>query len=677
MVGNVRAYHRPMSDDREVRLETTGGWQPKPSGGERILVALAAIALVSAVLIVAANLLPKGEAARDPTRTPRPTARATPGSTPFVPLELGVTSPSSPPALPVAPFYGWIRAKVDLPILSDNSEFGNPFGTLPAGAVAYAHEQEGDVPPDASGWLYVDEPAPSGWVATRNGSTDLVTRFDSSSAAAPGAIWGLEAGPNGFLAIGRAASPGGQYPPNQIYASSDGVRWQAATEQPAPDCCWTTAAWGPAGWLLVGLSPGSDFETWIWTSPDGLRWGPAGVIGSTRVPSGGPMTLDGSDLGYLLTTSFSGVPRSGPTAWYSADGSTWIESEVGQPENDQVRIAALPIGFYAWTDASQGAGGQGYAAFSVDGLHWVPVSGGPDSYAAQVVALGTQLFAMETDPATGGLRAWIGTVRGDELTWTNMQGGAPFVGAAFSSLASDGQQVVAFGWDRATEAPLTWSSAGGAWIRDELPAAFGGIAPVVIGGEQGVVAIGHRWNRRGDNPVLWHRTSQPGLPTGEWLAEPEPVLGFLFDPTPCSSPPADAVEFINLDRPAFIACFGNRQITFRAWSVGCNDCGGQPDGSTVPDWLAFASTNSLLLSPIKSTGWWTTSVLDPAIGSSPPDDMLDAWLELTGHFDDPAAQSCHWTPPPREVPYYTGSRATIETCRQQFVVTTVRVVDGP
>ena len=111
------------------------------------------------------------------------------------------------------------------------------------------------MPPDASGWLYVDEPAPSGWVATRNGSTDLVTRFDSSSAAAPGAIWGLEAGPNGFLAIGRAASPGGQYPPNQIYASSDGVRWQAATEQPTPDCCWTTAAWGPAGWLLVGPRP--------------------------------------------------------------------------------------------------------------------------------------------------------------------------------------------------------------------------------------------------------------------------------------------------------------------------------------------------------------------------------------------------------------------------------------
>lgn len=669
-----------MSDDRQVRLETSGGWQPNPSGGERILVALAAIALVGAVLILVGNLLPEQETARDPASTPRPTARATPRSTPFVPLELGVTSPPSPAPRPAAPFYGWIRADVDLPILSDNSEFGNPFGTLPAGAIAYAHEQEEDQPPDANGWLYIEEPAPSGWVATRNGSTDLATRFDPSATAAPGAIWELEAGPHGFLAMGTSAfSPGGQYPPTQLYASSDGVRWQAATEEPSPECCWAAAAWGPAGWLLVGTSPESDADTWIWTSPDGLRWGPAGVIGSTNLHhSGRPMTVDGSDLGYLLTTSFGGGPGSATTVWYSPDGSTWIESQVGQARNDPLRIAALPLGFYAWTDAQQTPGGQGYAAFSVDGLHWVPVSGGPDSYEAQVVALGEQLFAMETDPATGTLRAWTGTMRGDELTWRNMQGGAPFAGAVFSSVASDGQQVLAFGWDRATETPLTWSSSGASWIRDELPDAFGGMASVVVGGEQGVVAVGHRWNTRGDNPVLWHRTSQARSPTGEWQPEPAPILGFLPDPTAaeCAPPPTDAVEFISFDRPAFIACFGSRPITFRAWSVRCDDCVGQPDEHFVPDWLA-PSANSLLLSPIIGSGWWASAVLDPVIGSRPTDDMLDAWLELTGHFDDPAAASCHWSPPPDAIGYYSGSRQIIETCRQQFVVTAVRVVDGP
>lgn len=667
-----------MSDDREVRLETTGGWQPSPSGGERILVALAAIALVSAVLIVAGNLLPDQETARDPASTPRPTARATPQSTPFVPIELGVILPPPLSAQPIAPFYGWIRANVDLPILSDNSEFGNPFGTLPAGAVAYAHEQEEDQPPDASGWLYIDDPGPSGWIATRADGTDLVTRYAPQVFPFPGLIWSLEAGANGFLAMGTPAARGDQYAGTQLFASTDGVSWQAASEPPTPACCWFAAAWGPAGWVLVGTSPEDDVDSWIWTSPDGLHWGPAGVIGSTLRHSGHPGVIEGSDLGYLLTTSPSGRGATATTTWYSADGSSWIESRVGQPENDQLRIAAMPIGFYAWTDATQTDSREGYAAFSVDGVHWVPVAGGPDASGAQVVAVGNQLIAMESDPSTGTFRAWTGAIRGDELTWSNLQSGAAFIGAAFTSLVPDGRQAVAFGWDLATEIPLTWSSYGGSWTRDALPEAFGGIASLVAGGERGAVAVGHRWNTRGDNPVFWHRATPLRQEGYQWEAEPTPVLGIAPDPAAaqCSTPPTDALDFINLDRPAFVACFGSRPITFRAWSSRCDECIGS-DGRYQPEWLAASAPNSLFVSPIKSTGWWTAVLLGPVLGPSPTDDLLDAWLELTGHFDDPAAQSCTWTPPPSESRYYTGSRPVVETCRQQFVVTAAQVVEGP
>lgn len=676
---NVPAYDRSMSDDREVRLETTGGWQPNPSGGERILVALAAIALVGAVLIVAGNLLPKQEAARDPATTPRPTARATPRPTPFVPIELGVTSAASTEPSPQStPFYGWIRANVDLPILSDNSEFGNPFGTLAAGAVAYVHEQEEDQPPDANGWLYIDDPGPSGWIATRADGADLVTRYAPAVFPFPGAIWSLEAGANGFLAMGTRASVGDQYTGTQLFASTDGVSWQAAIEPPTPACCWTTAAWGPAGWLLVGTPPETDAVTWIWTSPDGLRWGPAGIIGSPLRQSGFPVALEGSDLGYLLTTSFRSRGPGATTAWYSADGSSWIESQVGQPTYDQIRIAALPIGFYAWTDPTQTDSGDGYAAFSVDGLQWVPVAGGPDATSAQVVAIGSKLIAMESDPSTGTLRAWTGTVQGDELTWSNLQSGAAFIDAAFTSVVADGRQATAFGWDQATEQPLTWSSDGGSWTRDDLPDAFGGIAVVVAGGEQGVVAVGHHWNTRGDNPVLWHRATSLSQGARQWEAEPTPVVGVAPDPTAaeCRAAPTDALDFINLDRPAFIACSGSRPITFRAWSARCGECIGS-DPRYQPEWLATSSPNSLFLGPIKSDGWWTAALLAPELGPSTPDDLVNAWLELTGHFDDPAAQSCTWTPSPSESSYYTGSRPVVETCRQQFVVTAARVVDGP
>jgi len=52
-------------------------------------------------------------------------------------------------------------------------------------------------------------------------------------------------------------------------------------------------------------------------------------------------------------------------------------------------------------------------------------------------------------------------------------------------------------------------------------------------------------------------------------------------------------------------------------------------------------------------------------------------VELTGHFDDPASGTCHWAPDPHGAQTISSAQQTINSCRQQFVVTRVRVVAGP
>lgn len=646
-----------------------------------MLVGMAAIVLVGAVLIVAGNLLPANETANDPEGSPRATARATSRPTvrptPNLPVELSLEPALMPSPVPTdfQPFYGWIRAEVDLPILSDNSEFGNPFGVLPAGAVAFAHEQEQDQPPGDGGWLYIDEPAPSGWVATRDEATgnDLVTRFGQGAFPVPGSIWYLEGGSEGYLGIGQPAGTSANYPPVGIFTSTDGLAWQTAPDAPVPGCCWGTPAWGPAGWLVVGSPPDDrgDSSTWVWNSPDGLHWNAPGVISGGTRDSGYPMLFEGSDIGYLLMTSYGGTDGA---LWFSVDGATWLRSDLGQPVGSQISLAALPNGFYAWADASQ-TGGPGFGAYSADGRTWVPTSGGPDVASADIVVVRDVVVATETDPSTGTLRAWRGTIAGDTLSWSIMPGGtAPFTGAVVSTMASDGQQAVAVGWDLSTEAPLAWSTDGGAWRHEVLPSEFEGIATLAAGGPDGVVVIGHHWTSRGDNPVAWLRS-----PSGTWSSATTSLVAEAPDilPADCLGPPTEAVEFVSIDRAAAVACHGAKPLTFRAWSSRCDGCYGGYGEGYEPAWLAAPGQNQLFLSPIQSSGYWITALLHPDVGPSPKDEQLDTWLEITGHFDDPDAATCHWTPTPQEIGYYSGQRWVMEGCRQQFVVTAVTVVDGP
>jgi hypothetical protein len=107
-------------------------------------------------------------------------------------------------------------------------------------------------------------------------------------------------------------------------------------------------------------------------------------------------------------------------------------------------------------------------------------------------------------------------------------------------------------------------------------------------------------------------------------------------------------------------------VTFEANWVG----GGQADCPAAPEpaWLACSAFSLRAPGDTRKVGapeWFV--VADPAIGVL-PDDGTD--VVVTGHFDDPAAETCHETGSiPEESPAPVAE--TIERCRNTLVLTRV------
>jgi hypothetical protein len=407
-------------------------------------------------------------------------------------------------------------------------------------------------------------------------------------------------------------------------------------------------------------------------SADGSGWT---TLGTLKASNGGPYprALAASDAGYL----FEGTALLGdqPTPlWFSVDGVNWREVHPGLTATDYM-LGGTTGGFYAWARA----GDAPEAAFSVDGITWSRVAGGPVALSMQPVAVGERWFAIETYGATGqplaAPRPWLGRIGRGGLSWQPMPGAASFSGAVVTALVSTGDEAIAFGWDRTTAAPLTWTTTGSGWIRSELPVAFGGAPQVAAAGSAGVVVVG------GDlDPIVWHWAHD-----GSWLPEPDPVIARIPAPSlaDCAPPPRDALAFLIEDWATAALCHGHVPMTFRAWSTHCWQltadsflCGGEAYGTSEPAWLAAPAANMLFLSPTESGNAFRRAVLPPTLATSPPAAWVETWLEITGHFDDPAAKTCQYTPPPDDLSYVYPASA-VNACRQQFVVTAVRVVGGP
>ena len=669
-----------MTDRDPFRLETSSGMRPATGLGERVLVGLAVVALVSGGAVGVSNVLRGDPATADasgsPSASPHPTPRSFPTPTPRPLRIVQLASGTLPRNVPqVSGFSGWIRTTRDVVIRADPDPTAQQLGILAAGQIGTAYEQQPEET-GRPGWLELQDPL-TGWVLGDDG----ITRYTSTDFLQSGWVNTVAAGPDGFVALGTSSTMTSHWLPPFPLASRDGAAWVKAGTEPFAGWDLSSVVWGPAGWLASAATYGDSGESqiWLWNSRDGVSWRLLGSMGSA---ANWPDSLTASQDGYLLVTESNGGLGGGERSiWYSTDGSSWQERATPPgwfPQQSWMRIVGSPGGFFAWGERGTlgyGAVGNQFAGFTADGQSWAPVTDGPQGQASQVLGVNGGFLALDSDSQTGTPRAWTGALRRGRLEWRRETGAdAALAGGVVTSMAWDGQQAYAFGWDRSTEAPLVWTINGSGWTRAPLPASFGAIPTLAAAGPAGVVVVGHRPSLRGDNPRFWRRDSY-----GEWLPEAQPIIERVPDPATdhCPALPNDLPGFLVLDRAAAVVCFGTAPITVRGYSVSCGGCSDPFDETSQPAWLAGPGANQLFLKAIAGNdgGWDASVVLSPSVAGEP--DWVNAWVEVTGHFDDPAAATCHHQPRVDELAYWSGQQSFIDGCRQAFVVTRVSVVSGP
>ena len=643
-------------------IETSRGYRPPPSGGERLLVGLATVALLGGMIVGLVNVLtPDGEevaeaspsATVSPSRTPRPHTTPTPFPNP-PPAQVVVAGEpqSQPPDAAWRYVSGWMRVTADTALRAGPADGATVMRELHPGdlAFAYASEVEGWLTTNDGYYIRADDPA-----------MELVT---SQLGQQGGDILSVVGGPGGFVVTGARPSTAWYDQARFVAWSVDGARWAARDDSSAAGLGDVLTAWGPSGWLSV-VQDWNTSRTWVQTSDDGLRWEWAGSL--QLLPDAWPTQLIASEDGYLLVANDWSRNRASRLAWYTTDGRTWEERPALPSSRDaELRLTGVRGGFLLWED--NGAG----VSFSSDALSWSEASG-PDAPSVMVAQLGGGARAVALD-GVGRATAWIGEAFGRGWRWRADPSVSVFDGAVVTNVAGSAERALAVGFDASDASPRAWINDGDGWSAAPLPPAYRGIPQrIAVGPADSALLIGYRPTLRGDNPILWR------LGPGGWTPERQPLVPVVPDPagSECGPPPADAVELWALERARGPACLDGVQITLRAWAARCDGCYGEALGRFEEGWLANPSTNVLYLSPHESDddGNWAPAVLAPDLRYDPA--WVHAWLEVTGHFNDPAAADCRYVPAPTDGWWQSSRESLIVQCREQFVVTSVTVVDGP
>ena len=117
-----------------------------------------------------------------------------------------------------------------------------------------------------------------------------------------------------------------------------------------------------------------------------------------------------------------------------------------------------------------------------------------------------------------------------------------------------------------------------------------------------------------------------------------------------------------------VACYGNAPLTLDAYPVAVSvDC----PVSGEPAWLWCPSGELELVGETRKVGApFLLVAVDPASGAS-LSGHFNTNVRITGHYDDPAAQTCRETGRVAALGTPEPAALTVEGCRRRFVVTQV------
>jgi len=165
-----------------------------------------------------------------------------------------------------------------------------------------------------------------------------------------------------------------------------------------------------------------------------------------------------------------------------------------------------------------------------------------------------------------------------------------------------------------------------------------------------------------------------------WVAGAHPSGDPWLEPAPppdCPPPPLTIETISETQFTLRLVCWSGEELTFRAWwPVIPSDAGlGGACGemNLAAGWLLCQNINYNVLAANEAEGWSGRLVLsiDPDSGVVMPE--RGRWVEVVGHFDDPAASLCAEGAPARD----ENPALTVALCRLQFVPTSVATVAGP
>jgi hypothetical protein len=672
----------------EIPLETSEGARPRSTLSDRLMVGMAALALLAGVVIAGANFLgglddgvAAASGAPSSSNAPQASRTAPPSPTPRALRELTIIpgKPDDPPPEGRSVPMGWVEIVAPTVMQRGPSDASEVMRQLPAGEILLAYLD------DPVGWASTvasDQSDAVGWVRSTDAAGKEVAIFHPvDDETYPGQVSGVWAGPEGLLAM--VAPPQNQYAASHPYLASsrDGERWTPISTDPALAATYPQIAWGAQGWLAIGV-PYWTQNPWIWQSYDGLQWEALGAL-PVAPDAGWPSQLAGSKLGYLLI--FEEYRSNGTMAstWFSPDGITWQEAAdpFGRTDaqrtspNRSLLVLATGFGFLVWTasyDATDSAGTQ--VAFSADGVNWSPVELEDPAVAAnlQLAIVGDTVLGLGSGP-DGATRAWRAHLAdGGSMQLSHEPSlEAPFAGALGVLLGSNGVTAHAIGYLPGAGTSRAWSSDGSSWRiwPGTTPPQFSPRTSIGAVGPDGLVVVDYRSSAMGENPVFWHLR-----PNGTWVVEAAPIVPMVPDPTPadCGPLPTTGLQFALIRQNWGPICFGDQPLTFTAWSAPCDWCSNEPvqDGP----WLLDAQPQ-LALRPVPGDPWPNReAVLDPSLQVAV--DLSEVWLRLTGHFSDPAAAECAY-PTGWIGGYYGPSDEAVRSCRGRFVVTALEVVPPP
>ena len=504
--------------------------------------------------------------------------------------------------------------------------------------------------------------------------------------------------PSGFALLGNEFKDDGATPAFVVSGTADGDAWTRLAASPG-ESLFSAMAGGPLGWVAATseANGAATVATTLWFSSDGTTWEALpeqASLGTSRVDGLGSLApITAGPRGFAITGYKTIAGTSVAGVWVSRDGRTWTEATALSDKGfDQVLV--LPDGFLAVANAC--CGGLSAAEFSTDGVAWRDLSvdsGSPfgASYegGALITATGSTVVILRLGES-GNIEVVTGSFANNAgqtgVSWKHdVAADATFAGESVSAMTSSGGNLGVVGYDRTTFAPITWTSTDARnWHRTNLdPGAFGGGVPfrVAVSGAIGstsMAAVGYRVNSAGDiRDELWR--SDDG---STWSAVGGDLLGVLpVAPTgPCPATTPTAIEdFLAMAPPLWPVCFGSQTLKIRGVVSDCGGCGGTTAELGSPSWLIDPLGYSAVylvprIVPADTNHAAFTIMINPAYSVTVP--VAGTYVELTGHFSDPAAATCRIHPLPGAAGPVAPKGRTVAVCEQTFVLTGIRTLPG-